>query len=337
MAKKRKREHVENYLKTSFQGDTLFGDVFLEHNALPELDFSEISTETNFLGKAIDYPMLINAMTGGTEFSQEINKKLSLLAKEYNIAMAVGSESIVLCEDDVCRRSFEIVRENIGADGIVLANLNAKASLEDVEKALELIDGDGIQLHLNTAQELSMEAGDRNFTGVYENIQNIIKNIDKPVIVKEFGFGISKSVAEKLSEAGVEYIDISGHGGTNFVEIENLKNMNIDLSELYSWGIPTALSLIKCKEAKEDLKIISSGGIKNSKDVVKSIVLGADMVGVSGELLSYLVHGGYNNAKNYLDGLLYKLKMIMMLLGKKDIEGLKEAPYKITGKLKELI
>lgn len=337
MSKKRKREHVENYLKTSFQGDTLFGDVFLEHNSLPELNFSEIDTRTEFFGKTIDYPILINAMTGGTEFSQEINKELSLLAKEYNIAMAVGSESIALCEDDACRKSFEIVRETMGPNGIVLANLNAGAPLEDVEEALKLIDGDGIQLHLNTAQELSMEEGDRNFSGIYENIKNIVENIDKPIIVKEFGFGVSKSVAEKLYKIGIRNIDISGHGGTNFIEIENLKNMNIDLSELYSWGIPTALSLIKCRELPKDLSLISSGGIKNSKDIIKSIVLGADMVGISGELLSYLVHGGYSNAENYLDGLLYKLKMIMMLMGKRNIEELKRSPYKVLGDLKELI
>ncbi|MGO1468437.1 MAG: type 2 isopentenyl-diphosphate Delta-isomerase [Tissierella sp.] len=337
MRKKRKREHVENYLKTSFQGDTLLSDVYLEHNALPELNFSEIDTKTKFLGKTIDYPILINAMTGGTEFSQEINKELSLLAKEFNIAMAVGSETIAVCEDEGCRESFKIVRETVGEESLVFANLSGRASLEDVEKALDLIQGDAIQLHLNVAQEIAMEEGDRDFSGVYSNIENIVKNIDKPVIIKEVGFGISKEVAQKLYDIGIRYIDISGSGGTNFIEIENLRNMNIDLSELYSWGIPTALSLIKCKELPEDLKIISSGGIKNSKDIVKSLVLGAEVVGISGELLSYLVHGGYDNAKNYLDGLVYKIKMLMILMGKKNIEELKASDYKIIGDLKDLI
>lgn len=328
---------MENYLKTSFQGDTLFGDVFLEHNSLPDLNFSDIDTKTTFLGKTVDYPILINAMTGGTEFSREINRELSLLAKEFNLAMAVGSETIAFCEDEACKKSFEIVRENLGSEGLVFANLSADASLESVEKALELIDGDAIQLHLNVAQELAMEEGDREFAGIYENIKNIVEHTDKPVIIKEVGFGISKSVAKKLYDIGVKYIDISGYGGSNFMEIENLRNLNIDLSELYSWGNPTALSLIKCRELPSDLSIISSGGIKNSKDIVKSIVLGADLVGISGEILSYLIHGGYDNAKNYLDGLTYKIKMLMMLMGKQNIEELKDSDYKIIGKLKELI
>ncbi len=337
MRKKRKREHVENYLKTTFKGDTLLGDVFLEHNALPELNFSDIDTKIEFLGKTIDYPIIINAMTGGTEFAAGINKDLSLLAKEFNIPMAVGSETIILCEDDGCRDSFKIVRDNIGENGVVIANLSGQATLEDVKCALDVVQGDAMQIHLNVAQELSMEEGDREFTGILKNIEDIVKNIDKPVIVKEVGFGISRDVAERLYSVGVRYIDVSGHGGTNFIEIENLRNRSIDLTELYPWGIPTALSLIKCRELPKDLNLISSGGIRNSIDIIKSLVLGAKIVGISGELLSYLVHGGYDNAKEYLEALTYKIKMVMLLMGKKNMEELKAVDYKITGKLKELI
>ena len=181
-------------------------------------------------------------MTGGTEFAAGINKDLSLLAKEFNIPMAVGSETIILCEDDGCRDSFKIVRDNIGENGVVIANLSGQATLEDVKCALDVVQGDAMQIHLNVAQELSMEEGDREFTGILKNIEDIVKNIDKPVIVKEVGFGISRDVAERLYSVGVRYIDVSGHGGTNFIEIENLRNRSIDLTELYPWGIPTALS-----------------------------------------------------------------------------------------------
>ncbi len=47
--------------------------------------------------------------------------------------------------------------------------------------------------------------------------------------MKEVGFGISKNVAERLYEIGVRYIDISGvGGGTNFIEIENRRNDEIE-------------------------------------------------------------------------------------------------------------
>ena len=336
MRRARKREHIENYLMTSFKGDNLLGDVYLEHNALPNLSFDDIDTRTLFLGKTIDYPILINAMTGGADFSQEINRDLATLAKEFNIPMAVGSQTIVLEEED-SRESFKIVKEIIGDDGIVISNLNGQASVDDARNAIELIDSDALQIHLNPAQELAMEEGDRNFVGVSDNIKSILDNIDKPIIIKEVGFGISKDVAKTLYDIGVRNIDVAGYGGTNFMEIENLRNPAIDLTELYSWGIPTAVALINLRQLPNDLNIISSGGIRSGMDVAKSIVLGANISGISGELLSYLVHGGYTNAKAYLEDIIYKMRMIMLLLGKRDIEELKKTNYKVTGKLKDLI
>jgi isopentenyl-diphosphate delta-isomerase len=337
MRKQRKKEHVENYLRTTYRGDTLLGDVFLQHNALPNLRLEDIDTRTTFLGKNVDYPIIINAMTGGSEFTQEINRDLSLLAKEFNIPMAVGSQTIALCEEEGCRNSFKVVRDNISKEGIVIANLSARASLEEVKLALEIIDGDAIQLHLNPAQEVVMLEGDRDFIGILDNIKSIVKNLDKPVIIKEVGFGISKEVATKLYDVGVRHIDISGFGGTNFIEIENIRFNNIDFSDMYSWGIPTALALVKCRELPKDLDLIASGGIRDSMDIIKALVLGGNMVGISGELLSYLLHGGYEGAKDYLEAIIYKIKILMLLLGKRNLEELKDTDYKIVGELKELV
>ncbi|HEY4543378.1 MAG TPA: type 2 isopentenyl-diphosphate Delta-isomerase [Tissierellaceae bacterium] len=337
MRRQRKKEHVENYLKSTFKSETLFEDIYLEHNALPELKLDEINTKVEFLGKEVDYPIIINAMTGGTEFTGEINKELSILAKEFNIPMAVGSETIILCEEESCRQSFKITRENVGESGIVMANLNGHASIEDAKEAIEVIDADALQIHLNVAQELAMEEGDRDFTGILDNIENLVKNISVPIVVKEVGFGLSTDVIKRLYDVGIRYVDISGHGGTNFIEIENLRNLSLDLNELYDWGIPTALSLINSTDLYDDLTVIGSGGVRNSLDVVKALVLGADMVGISGEILSYLVHGGIDNAREYLKDLTHKVKIIMILLGVDNVEDLRKVDYKVTGRLKELL
>lgn len=337
MRKARKKEHVENYLRTTYKGDTLLDDVFLPHNALPDLSLADIDTESVFLGKTIDYPIIINAMTGGSDFSREINHDLSLIAKEFNIPMAVGSQTIALCEDEACIDSFKIVRKTIGDDGIVIANLSANASVDEVKIALDMINADAIQLHLNPAQEVVMLEGDRNFKGILSNIEDVVKGVDRPVIIKEVGFGISKEVATRLYNVGVRHIDIAGSGGTNFIEIENIRYNTMDFSDLYGWGIPTALSIIKCRELPKDLNIIASGGIRTSLDIVKALVLGGDIVGISGEILSYLLHGGYENARNYLESAMHKLKILMLLLGKKNLEELRTTDYKIVGELKDLV
>ncbi len=155
--------------------------------------------------------------------------------------------------------------------------------------------------------------------------------------MKETGIGISGAVAKCLVEEGFQYIDVSGAGGTNFIEIENLRTIERDFSELYGWGIPTAKALINGREQAPEAFIISSGGVRSSMDIIKSLVIGADLTAVSGEILSFLVHGGPDYAKQHLDDQFYKLRSIMVMLGAKDIAALKKIPYKVTGKLREII
>ena len=336
MRKYRKREHIENYLRSSYTGNPLFDDVLLMHNSLPECDFYEVDTSTMFLNKKINFPLMINAMTGGSEFTEDINRDLSLIAKEFNLPMAVGSQTLAM-EDKDAIKSYQIVRENM-KDGIVLGNLSGRATVDEAKFAVEMIGADGLQIHLNPAQELAMDEGDRTFRGILTNIEKIVASLDVPVIVKEVGFGMSKEVVKRLYDSGVRIVDVSGYGGTNFMEVENLRNPENDISELYSWGIPTAMSVIGAKSLElDDLQIISSGGVRNSLDIAKSIAIGADMVAISGEILSYLIHGGYEYTMQYLAGLIYKTKIVMTLTGSKNIEELKETKYFITGRLKDLL
>jgi isopentenyl-diphosphate delta-isomerase len=70
-----------------------------------------------------------------------------------------------------------------------------------------------------------MPEGDRDFSNWLKNIENIVKNVGVPVIVKEVGFGMSKKALEELINIGVKTIDISGTGGTNFARIENFRRV----------------------------------------------------------------------------------------------------------------
>ncbi len=336
MRKYRKTEHIENFLRSTYVGDPLFSDIFLYNDSLPEINYDEIDTSLNFLNKKVKFPLMINAMTGGSDLSEEINRSLANVAAEYDLPMAVGSQTIAL-EDKDSRKSFEIVREII-KDGIVISNLSGFASPEDAKLAVDLLRADAIQIHLNPAQELVQVEGERNFCGILNNIEKIVNTSEVPVIVKEVGFGMSQKTVKKLHDVGVKYVDISGFGGSNFFEIENLREPNADISDLFSWGIPTALSLIETKKlAYDDMYLIASGGIKTSVDIVKSLCIGADMTAISGEILSYIVRGGYEYTLRYIDGLIEKTKMLMMLNGAKNISELQKVDYKVTGKLRELL
>lgn len=332
----RKKEHIENFLRTSHMGNTLFDDVYLEHNALPELNIDEIDLSQQFLFKTIGYPVMINAMTGGGEFAEEINGQLAEIAAKYKIPMAVGSQTIAFEKGEPAEKSFRIVRERI-QEGVVIGNVGGEVTPEYARKAVEMLQADALQIHLNVAQELVMPEGDRNFKGIVNHLVKIQEAVDVPIIIKEVGYGLSAPVLKKLSALGFRYFDVAGSGGTNFIEIENLRNIDKDFSELYNWGIPTAKAVFDAgKVVKDDATIIASGGIKSSTDIVKSLVLGAKLCGISGEILSYLTHGGQEHAENHLEQLFYKLRAVMLMVGAANIKELHSIPYIVTGRLREL-
>ncbi len=331
--RQRKDEHIENYLKSEIITNTLLEDIYIEHNALSDMNMEEIDTSIEFLGRRISMPLMVNAMTGGGEAGSDINEDLSSICEAVGIPMASGSEAIAI-KDEESRDSFTLLKDK---DIIKIGNLGSERSLEDFIFAKDLIDADIMQVHLNIAQELVMPEGDRDFRGLGENIRNLVEKLDTPIIVKETGSGISKSVASKLLDMGVGYIDVAGKGGTNFIEIEDLRDVETDFSEFYDWGIPTAKSIIDVRSVSEDVFIIASGGLRNATDIVKSIIIGADMAAMSGEVLRYLLHGGYEACEDFLKDLQYKIKIIMCLLGVKNIEELKKVDYKVVGRLKQLL
>ena len=115
-----------------------------------------------------------------------------------------------------------------------------------------------------------------------------------------------------------------------------MRRTDLDFTNIYGWGIPTAKCIIDCRKISKDFTLIGSGGIKTGEDIAKAIILGSDMTAIAGEVLRYLIHGGYKFAEDYLKSLIYQTKMIMLLLGVKNIEELKQVEYKIFGKLKEI-
>lgn len=332
--RERKDQHIENYLRAEFRSKTLLNNVYVEHNALSDINFDDIDTSVEFLGKKISMPVMVNAMTGGTDISEDINEDLSNICKEINIPMAVGSQAIALKDED-SRASFSLLSKK--DDIIKLGNLGWENNLENFEFAKDLIRANAMQAHLNIAQELVMDEGDRDFSNNFENLKKVVKSLRVPLFVKEVGFGISKDAAQKLYDIGVRYIDVAGKGGTNFIEIEDMRIFDKDYSEFYSWGIPTAKAILDVRSVADDIFLVASGGIRNSVDVCKSLILGADMTAVSGEILSYLLRGDYDYALKYLKELQVKIKLFMALVGVRNIKELKKTPYKLTGRLRELV
>ena len=91
----RKRDGIDIPLSNNVQ--SRFVSNYLEcvkliHNALPEIDFDEIDTSTEFLNTKFGAPIIIDSMTGGTPEALKINSRLGQLAETYGFGMGLGSQ-----------------------------------------------------------------------------------------------------------------------------------------------------------------------------------------------------------------------------------------------------
>ncbi len=327
----RKLEHIECFLKTYKQTDNGFSDVKLIHHCLSDFSEQDICLQTKLADINLENPIIINAITGGDDKVLKINKSLAEFAKKANLAMAVGSQYAAIKNPDVVS-SYKIVRK-INPDGIVFANIGAYAAPIQAQAAVDMIDAQALQIHLNIAQELFMVEGDRDFSKYLDNIRRIVDFVTVPVIVKETGCGICQEAAVKLLDAGVKIIDISARGGSNFVAIETSRVNKVIDDEFLNWGLTTAVSTLETKQiVKDKANIISSGGIVSAFDIVKSLSCGADAVAIAGLFLQELLN---NNDIDYLCKKVVQLindsKKIMLLMGCADIKHLHSQPIVITG------
>lgn len=309
-----------------------FEDVVLLNDSVPELGLEDIDLSCSFLGKRLAFPVIINALTGGTEEAAAINRSLAALAHRYGLAMAVGSQTIAL-EQPGLEQSFSVVRD-MNPEGVILANVSANSSVQDCLAAVDMIAADGLQLHFNVPQELAMNEGDRDFRGILENVALITQACPVPVIAKEVGFGFSRESAAKLYECGVNIFDNGGKGGTNFLAIEGHRGGRFRQS-LSDWGIPTAASLGEILTLKLPVQIIATGGIRQASDLAKAIAMGAELVGIGGLFLKILLKEGIQELEHWLDQLVYETKAIFLMAGAANCQAIRKKPVIILGRTAE--
>ncbi|NLW15860.1 MAG: type 2 isopentenyl-diphosphate Delta-isomerase [Erysipelothrix sp.] len=325
MRSKRKDEHLLYALEqdTFYDG---FEGVRLTHQSLPSYDMSDVSLQSTYLNRTFETPIYINAMTGGSDKTLEVNKKLALLAQKHKLAMAVGSQHVAL-DDPQYEKTFRIVRENY-PEGFLIGNVNANATVEEAKRAIEMIDANALGIHINPAQELTMDEGDRNFKHWIENISNIVASVDVPVIVKEVGNGMSLETVEKLIAIGVKHVDVSGRGGTNFIWIENKRSEAKRYDYLENWGLTTVESLVDNIQHQKKVEVIASGGVTSPLDVIKCLVLGAKAVGMSGMFLKAVM----NNEEEKIDDFIEDLKKLLILVDVNSPSKLNTIRYHMNGR-----
>jgi isopentenyl-diphosphate delta-isomerase len=309
----RKDEHVQLVMAGREGGPPAndFDDVELLHHALDGVDPARVRLEAAVGPWRWNAPLYINGMTGGSEATGRINRALGIAARETGVPVASGSMSAAL-DDPSTLPSFRVLRDE-NPDGFVLANLGADRTPDDALRAVEALEANALQLHLNAAQETVMPEGSRSFDTWADSIEAICEAVTVPVVVKEVGMGLSARTLTRLHGLGVTLADVAGRGGTDFVGVENARRAGRDFSYLAGWGQSAVCCLLDAPTPSPEL--LASGGVRTPLDVVRALALGARAAGVAGTFLAVVVEGGAEAAVAEIRRWQEHLVALMALLG----------------------
>ncbi len=335
----RKADHIRICAEEKISPDHRYwDDIKLIHEALPELDYDDIDTSTVFLGRKLELPFMVTAITGGFPGATRINANLAEACSRMGVGMGVGSQRAALEGIDV--ESYTVILDydvplrvgNLGAPQLIAQPGKDPFTMEDMEQAIEMIDAHVLAIHLNYLQELVQPEGDKRALGCRDCIREAARRL--PVMIKETGAGISASTANRLKGIGVRAIDVAGMGGTSFSAVEMYRAADAQDSirerigkTFFDWGIPAPASV---RMAQVGLPLVASGGIEDGLQAAKAIVLGADLAGMAGTLLKEAMESA-DAVEARLQEMAEELKVAMMLTGSKDLKQLSRVEPIITG------
>jgi isopentenyl-diphosphate delta-isomerase len=335
----RKSDHIRINLEHNVQFPRLttgFENYRFMHQAVPELNLSEIDTSCHVLGKTLDAPILISSMTGGTEEARLINRNLAEAAQKANIAMGLGSQRAAI-ENPELIPTFQV--RDVAPDILLFANLGAVQlnygyDVAQCQRAVDMVEADALILHLNVLQEAVQPEGDGDFSGLLRKIELVCNKLSVPVIAKEVGWGISERAAKLLVDAGVSILDVAGAGGTSWSEVEYHRaktDFDANLAASFAdWGIPTASSLLYARRGAPSLPIIASGGLRDGLDVAKAVALGASLGGLAGPFLKAAVESS-EQVFEMSRLIKQQLRVVMLCVAARDIQALKATPLYSEG------
>ena len=340
---RRKADHLEVAAsgQADFARSTLLEEVHLVHQALPELAADAIELTTELAGKTLRAPVVVTGMTGGTAEAGEINRAIARAAEAAGVAFGVGSQR-AMAEHPELEATFRV--RDAAPDVVLFGNVGVvQAAAMGAPRVLELarrLGADAMAVHLNPAQEMIQEKGDRDFRGAADAIARLVDELGRagvPVIVKETGCGISPAVAARLAAIGVAAVDVAGAGGTSWTAVEARRAADGSAAralgtELWDWGIPTAVTAAAC--ARAGLVVIASGGLRSGHDVARALALGARAGGMAAPVLRAYRAGGEAGARELLDRVVASIRAVCLLAGCARPADLARAPVHLGPELR---
>ena len=155
-------------------------------------------------GKKLRAPILIAAMTGGTEEAGRINRELAGIAEERGYGFGLGSQRAMHVRPGTSA-TYRV--RDVAPTTLVLGNVGVvqarSMTTSEVRVLVDEVGADALCVHLNPAMELVQPGGDRDFGHGLDTIARLARELGVPVVVKETGCGISPAVGRRLRDVGV--------------------------------------------------------------------------------------------------------------------------------------
>lgn len=341
----RKKDHIRQALLPQHQAGGLSGldAVRLEHEALPDLNFEEVSLKAPFLDRPLSTPFFVSGMTAGHADAFEINRRLARVARARGWAMGVGSQRRDLeafgsaSADGGVIDQWKAFRQEF-PDLVLFSNLGLSqlvgASLEAVRKVMDVLDADLLMIHLNALQEALQPEGTPQFKDGFKALERLVRQLGRPVGVKETGCGMSPATLRRLRDLGLAAVDVSGLGGTHWGRIEGARGgentPQARAAQVFAhWGNPTVDSVRDARTALGDTEseIWASGGVRNGLDAAKCIALGAHRVGYAKPALEAVLVGE-EQLDTWMAQQEFELRVALFCTGRATVADLRHAPVR---------
>ena len=329
-----KIQHIDACLSNDveYRKTTGFERFDFINQALPEVSLSDIDLSTSLAGKALQAPLMISPMTGGTERGHAINQRLARTAERWQIPMGVGSQRLAV-EDATRARYFQV--RDAAPTTLIFANLGGAQLVKgwgpiEARRAVEMIGADALFIHLNPIQE-AIQGGDQDFRDLSKRLGALCRALHAdgiPVFAREVCFGISVEACKRLVDCGVAGIDCAGAGGTSWAKVEAMcaktQRRRVMGQRFGEWGIPTSQAIRNVRSVSTSLPLIACGGLRSGIDLAKALALGADIGSMARPFL-LKAHEGEEALDAFIADTLTELRICMFGVGAADLTAFKGA------------
>jgi isopentenyl-diphosphate delta-isomerase len=278
MASDRKLEHI----KLALESQTKLAEQDLRFNYEPMLSAHPENSDLNiqFLGKAMQTPIWVSSMTGGTGVAKTINGNIARACREFGMGMGLGScRKILFDKTDWADFDF---RDEIGDQpfwaNLGIAQVEELLASKNIQAVVDLIGelrADGLIVHVNPLQEWFQPEGNLLKHSPLQTIQQLLDQVSLKVIVKEVGQGFGPESLRQLLALPIEAIEFGAYGGTNFSKLEMLRGdqQKLEASLPFAFVGQSANQMVEMVNQilKENPnpscgQLVISGGIQNALD-----------------------------------------------------------------------